>query len=157
MIYYLTINKKYLNQFKNKKTMISMLSKISKIRVIISNIPLSIIISLFYLILTGVLTINGFNNSIIFFFLSLISLLLSMSFWFRDITGEGSYLGDHLLIVQKGLSVAIAVILGILLFGGGKYIISLITNNNFYELSLLYGGLFIVLMTLIHKYTLTIV
>lgn len=51
-----------------------------------------------------------FNNSYIVFYLSLITLVASMSFWFRDIIAEGTYLGNHTLAVQKGLN------LGVILF-----------------------------------------
>lgn len=43
-------------------------------------------------------------------YLAYILLVSSMSFWFRDIISEGSFLGDHTLAVQKGLN------LGIILF-----------------------------------------
>ena len=47
---------------------------------------------------------------IIYFILSLILVISSMSFWFRDIISEGTFLGDHTLAVQKGLN------LGVILF-----------------------------------------
>jgi len=43
-------------------------------------------------------------------YLSLMLLISSMSFWFRDIISEGTFIGDHTLAVQKGLS------LGVILF-----------------------------------------
>jgi hypothetical protein len=49
---------------------------------------------------------NGYNLNII----SLILVISSMSFWFRDIISEGTYLGNHTLSVQKGLN------LGVILF-----------------------------------------
>ena len=44
------------------------------------------------------------------FILSLFLVIASMSFWFRDIISEGTYLGNHTLAVQKGLN------LGVILF-----------------------------------------
>jgi heme/copper-type cytochrome/quinol oxidase subunit 3 len=49
---------------------------------------------------------NGYNLNII----SLILVISSMSFWFRDIISEGTFLGNHTLAVQKGLN------LGVILF-----------------------------------------
>jgi len=66
-------------------------------------------ISLFNLTLTGVLTMHGFNHSINFLTLSLLCLILSMSFWFRDVISEGTYLGNHTLAVQRGLNMGVAL------------------------------------------------
>lgn len=71
--------------------------------------PLYTSISLFNLTLTGVLTMHGFNLGQNFFFLSLLSLILSMSFWFRDVISEGTYLGNHTLAVQRGLNMGVAL------------------------------------------------
>ena len=65
--------------------------------------------SLLALTTIGVLTINGFNNSALFLMFSLMSLIFSMSLWFRDITSEGTYLGDHTLAVQRGLNLGIGL------------------------------------------------
>jgi len=46
----------------------------------------------------------------IIFIFALLSVILSMSLWFRDIIAEGTYLGNHTIAVQKGLN------LGIILF-----------------------------------------
>ena len=51
-----------------------------------------------------------FNNSYIFFYMALATLIASMTLWFRDIISEGTYLGNHTLAVQKGLN------LGVILF-----------------------------------------
>ena len=53
---------------------------------------------------------HNFNNGYIFFYISLSTVIASMSFWFRDIISEGTYLGNHTLAVQKGLN------LGVILF-----------------------------------------
>lgn len=36
-------------------------------------------------------------------------LVFSMSFWFRDVISEGTYLGNHTLAVQKGLNMGVAL------------------------------------------------
>ena len=72
--------------------------------------PLYTSISLFAVTVNGALSMHLFNNSYIIFYLSLITLVSSMSFWFRDIISEGTYLGNHTLAVQKGLN------LGVILF-----------------------------------------
>lgn len=47
---------------------------------------------------------HGYIASNTLFFLNLLSLTLSMVFWFRDIISEGTYLGHHTLAVRSGLN-----------------------------------------------------
>ena len=56
-----------------------------------------------------VLTMHGFNNAGNFLTLALITLVLSMSLWWRDVISEGTYLGNHTLAVQKGLNMGVAL------------------------------------------------
>ena len=72
--------------------------------------PLYTSISLLVLTSSGALSMHNFVNSHYLVYLGLILLVSSMSFWFRDIITEGSFLGDHTLAVQKGLN------LGVILF-----------------------------------------
>ena len=72
--------------------------------------PLYTSIALFTVTVNGALSMHLFSNSYIVFYLSLITLVASMAFWFRDIIAEGTYLGNHTLAVQKGLN------LGVILF-----------------------------------------
>lgn len=65
--------------------------------------PLYTSISLLSLTTTGVLTMHSFSNAGFFLFLSFICVVFSMSFWFRDVISEGTYLGNHTLAVQKGI------------------------------------------------------
>jgi len=44
---------------------------------------------------------HGFSNASYFLFVALISLILCMSLWFRDIISEGTYLGNYTLKVQR--------------------------------------------------------
>lgn len=71
--------------------------------------PLYSSISLLTLTTSGVLTIHGFDNAIYFLGLAFVSLVSSMSFWFRDVISEGTYLGNHTLAVQKGLNLGVAL------------------------------------------------
>ena len=51
--------------------------------------PLYCCISLLALTTSGVLTIHGFSNSSEFLMTAFLSLVLSMSFWWRDVISEG--------------------------------------------------------------------
>ncbi len=51
--------------------------------------PLYTSISLLILTTTGVLTMHGFISAKYFLFLALLTLIFSMSFWFRDVISEG--------------------------------------------------------------------
>lgn len=71
--------------------------------------PIYTSLSLLALTTIGVLTINSFNNSTIFLVSAFISLILAMSLWFRDITNEATYIGDHTLAVQRGINLGIGL------------------------------------------------
>jgi len=71
--------------------------------------PIYTCISLLTLTTTGVLTMHGFSNARYFLFLALITLISSMSFWFRDVISEATYLGNHTLAVQRGLNMGVAL------------------------------------------------
>jgi cytochrome c oxidase subunit 3 len=66
--------------------------------------PLFTSIGLFCLTASGALSMHSFSISYNIFNLGLIVVVFSMSLWFRDIVSEGTFLGDHTLAVQKGLS-----------------------------------------------------
>lgn len=72
--------------------------------------PLYISIALFNLTANAALSMHLFNNSWIFFYIALITVISTMAFWFRDITTEGTLLGNHTQAVQNGLN------LGVILF-----------------------------------------
>lgn len=72
--------------------------------------PLTATISAFSLFLGFVLLLSGKIGGTLLSLLALISLLISMTFWFLDINIESSYQGEHTVVVQKGIS------LGFLLF-----------------------------------------
>jgi len=58
----------------------------------------------------GVLTMHAFGGASNILGLAFVTLILSMSFWWRDVISEGTYLGNHTLAVQQGL------IMGVTLF-----------------------------------------
>jgi cytochrome c oxidase subunit 3 len=52
---------------------------------------------------------HGFNHAEYFLTLAFILVISSMSFWFRDVISEATYLGNHTLAVQKGLNMGVAL------------------------------------------------
>ena len=71
--------------------------------------PIYTCISLLTLTTTTVLSMHGFYNAHYFLVVALLTLISSMSFWFRDIISEGTYLGNHTLAVQRGLNMGVAL------------------------------------------------
>ena len=69
--------------------------------------PLYTSISMLSLTTSAVLSFHGFAYAENNLLLSITSLILSMSFWFRDIIAEGTYIGNHTLAVQRGLNLGI--------------------------------------------------
>nr|YP_009391106.1 cytochrome c oxidase subunit III [Esteya vermicola]ARV88384.1 cytochrome c oxidase subunit III [Esteya vermicola] len=72
--------------------------------------PLFTCLSIYTLTTSAALSMHNFSNAYIFVYMGVFSLMTSMFFWFRDIISEVTYLGDHTLVVQKGLN------LGVILF-----------------------------------------
>jgi cytochrome c oxidase subunit 3 len=52
---------------------------------------------------------HSFNFAGYFLMLAFISVVASMSFWFRDVISEATYLGNHTLAVQRGLNMGVAL------------------------------------------------
>ncbi len=52
---------------------------------------------------------HAFSNFTTFLYFALLTLVLSMSLWWRDVISEGTYLGNHTLAVQKGLNMGVAL------------------------------------------------
>lgn len=71
--------------------------------------PLFTCISLLTLTTSGVLTMHSFANAEYFLFTALMSLILCMALWWRDVISEGTYLGNHTLAVQRGLNMGVAL------------------------------------------------
>jgi len=71
--------------------------------------PLYTSISLLSLTTSAVLSFHGFSFAEKNLMVSLTALILSMSFWFRDIISEGTYEGNHTLAVQRGLNLGVGL------------------------------------------------
>ena len=71
--------------------------------------PLYTSISLFSLTTSAVLSFHGFAYAEYNLFMSLTSVILAMSLWFRDIIAEGTYIGNHTLAVQRGLNMGVGL------------------------------------------------
>lgn len=69
--------------------------------------PLYTSVSLASLAFTAALGMHNFNNSYILWYISVVLVIASMFFWFRDIIAEGTYLGDHTFAVQKGINMGV--------------------------------------------------
>ena len=72
--------------------------------------PLNTSWSLLCLTTSAASSMHNFENSYYFVYFSAILVVLSMSFWFRDIISESTFIGNHTLAVQLGLN------LGVILF-----------------------------------------
>nr|YP_009445504.1 cytochrome oxidase subunit 3 [Bipolaris cookei]ATV95660.1 cytochrome oxidase subunit 3 [Bipolaris cookei] len=77
--------------------------------------PLYTSISLLSLTTSAVLSFHGFAYAEYNLMMSLISLILAMSFWWRDVIAEGNvklkttYIGHHTLAVQRGLNLGVGL------------------------------------------------
>lgn len=71
--------------------------------------PLNTSISMLCLTTSAVLSFHGFEHAQYSLWMSLLSVILSMSFWFRDIIAEATYMGHHTLAVQKGLNLGVGL------------------------------------------------
>ncbi len=65
--------------------------------------------ALFTLTTTGVLSMHGFFFVGYLFFIALYNVIISMTFWFRDVISEGTYLGNHTSAVQRGLNLGVGL------------------------------------------------
>ena len=66
--------------------------------------PIFTSFSLMNLALSLGLTAHGYISNNIFIFISIITVLYSMTLWFKDIIAESTYLGDHTIAVKRGLN-----------------------------------------------------
>lgn len=65
--------------------------------------PIFTSFSLMSLALNLGLNFHGYMNNNYFILLSIVTILYSMTLWFKDIIAESTYLGDHTLAVKKGI------------------------------------------------------
>lgn len=66
--------------------------------------PIAVSFSLLVVTLSGVMTFQGYSNGLFLLTLGFISLVSTMTLWFKDISREGTFQGHHTFAVQKGLS-----------------------------------------------------
>ena len=66
-------------------------------------------ISLFNLTTAGVMSMHLFVYMKYILILALLTLIYSMSLWFRDIISEATYIGNHTLAVQRGLNMGVGL------------------------------------------------
>lgn len=71
--------------------------------------PLYSSMSLFSVTLSAVLTFHSFFSVLRMLMVGLISLISTMVLWFRDVTNEATYYGNHTLAVQRGLNMGVAL------------------------------------------------
>lgn len=71
--------------------------------------PLNTCVSMLTLTTSAVLNMHGFGNGEYFLTLAFVSVIYSMSLWFRDVISEGTYLGNHTLAVQRGINMGVAL------------------------------------------------
>ena len=71
--------------------------------------PILTSMSLWSLTLSGAFSMHYFYKIGVYFFLSLLMVVYSMSLWFRDVVVEATYLGHHTLSVQKGINIGVAL------------------------------------------------
>jgi hypothetical protein len=71
--------------------------------------PLYTSISLLSLTTSAALSFHGFAFAEYNLMISLLSLILAMAFWWRDVIAEGTYIGHHTLAVQRGLNLGVAL------------------------------------------------
>ena len=57
----------------------------------------------------GVLYMHGIAHGMTFLVLGTLATTFAFVLWFRDMTTEGTFLGDHTLIVQKGLTMGVSL------------------------------------------------
>ena len=72
--------------------------------------PVYTSICLFALTMNGALSMHSFVNDYFYVYSAVILVIISMSFWFRDVIVEATFFGDHTLAVQRGIN------LGVMLF-----------------------------------------
>lgn len=71
--------------------------------------PLFTCFALLSLTSSAVSTFHGYSLSEYVLITAFVSLITSMSFWWRDVISESTYLGNHTLAVQRGLNMGVAL------------------------------------------------
>lgn len=71
--------------------------------------PLFTSTNLFSLTLSSALSFHAFPRALWLLLSSLMSVIASMSLWFRDIISEATYIGNHTLAVQRGINMGVGL------------------------------------------------
>ena len=71
--------------------------------------PIFTCASLLALTTSGVSTMHSFSQAGNVLICAFVILVASMFLWFRDVTSEGTFLGNHTLAVQRGLNMGVAL------------------------------------------------
>jgi cytochrome c oxidase subunit 3 len=71
--------------------------------------PISTSTGLFNTTISAAFTFHTIFNKIYLIYASLLTVIYSMGLWFRDIISEATYLGNHTLAVQRGLSMGVGL------------------------------------------------
>jgi cytochrome c oxidase subunit 3 len=71
--------------------------------------PLLIANAVLSMMIGGVLYMHGIEHGALYLLLGTLATTFAFILWFRDMTTEGTYLGDHTLIVQKGLTIGVSL------------------------------------------------
>lgn len=71
--------------------------------------PIATSFSLLTLTTGAVMSFHGVYFGVYVLITGLLCTIISMSFWFRDVISESSYLGYHTILVGKGLSIGVAL------------------------------------------------
>nr|YP_002836212.1 cytochrome oxidase subunit 3 [Nakaseomyces bacillisporus]CAX36942.1 cytochrome oxidase subunit 3 [Nakaseomyces bacillisporus] len=82
--------------------------------------PIVVSFALMSLMLSLALAMHGYIGSMNPTYLSLVVVIFSSVFWFRDVIAEATYLGDHTIAVRKGINMGflLFVLSEILIFAG---------------------------------------
>jgi len=65
--------------------------------------PLVVSFSAFFMVFGLVIQRHGFTRGLILFSLGICTILLNVTFWWRDVIREGTFEGQHTTVVQNGL------------------------------------------------------
>ncbi len=71
--------------------------------------PVLMSFAIMSMMIGGVLYFNNIAHGGLLLFLGFLSTIFAFTLWFRDITTEATYLGDHTFIVQKSITMGVAL------------------------------------------------
>lgn len=71
--------------------------------------PLYTSVTLSCITFSAVLAFHSFYGGLLGIYFAFVAVVSSMGLWFRDVTNEGTYLGNHTLAVQRGLNMGVGL------------------------------------------------